>query len=94
MRAALAVRSAETQEVLGMLTPTVLCWAEDQETLETRVRALQTVLFHEGLVVRVEEAGLQALPSLPRDRKRRLCSNLVRTWEHRSVWAKLSRSFR
>ena len=50
-----------------MLSPTVLCWAPDQATLDERVRVLTGVLFHQGLVVRVEEAGASIawLASLP-----------------------------
>jgi type IV secretory pathway VirB4 component len=45
------------QDVLGLLTPTLLCWAETLELLEARVQALQAVLFQHGLVARVEEAN-------------------------------------
>jgi type IV secretion system protein TrbE len=45
------------QDVLGMLTPTLLCWAETLELLDARVQALQAVLFQHGLVARVEEAN-------------------------------------
>ena len=82
------------QEVLGLLTPTVLCWAEEAETLSERVRALQTVLFHHGLVVRVEEAGasLAWLASLPGHVRLGTRARALRTQEltalmpHSSVW--------
>ena len=55
-------------EVVGMLSPTVLCWAPTVELLEERVRRLQAVLFQHGLVARVDTAGAStgvALQSLP-----------------------------
>jgi len=83
------------QEVLGLLTPTVLCWAEDTETLSARVRALQTVLFHHGLVARVEEAGasLAWLASLPGHVALGTRARALRTQEltallpHSSIWS-------
>jgi len=55
------------KEVLGLLTPTLLCWAPDLETLAHRVEQIEILLFHQGLIVREEEAGatLGYISSLP-----------------------------
>lgn len=55
------------RDIVGKLSPTVICWAETPEDLQTRVMAVADALFQQGLVVRVERgnASIQYLASLP-----------------------------
>jgi type IV secretion system protein VirB4 len=82
------------QDVLGMLTPTLVCWAESLELLDARVQALQAILFQHGLVARVEEADATnaLIASLPghttlgiRGRPLR-AKELAGVMAHSSVW--------
>lgn len=85
---------AAGDEVLGWLTPTVLCWADDAKVLNERMQVLESLLFHQGLVVRREEAGasLGWLASLPGHTGLGFRGRALRTREltaimpHTSVW--------
>lgn len=83
------------EEVLGTLTPTLLTWAPDAETLAAQTRALTTVCFSQGLVVAPERAGasLAWLASLPGHVSLGTRGRSLRTQEltalmpHNTVWA-------
>jgi len=50
-----AVRRGD--DVAGLLSPTVLCWAPTQDLLDERVKLARQALFSQGLVLRTEQAG-------------------------------------
>jgi type IV secretion system protein VirB4 len=83
------------EAVVGALSPTVLVWGDAQQAVDTRVTAATEALFHQGLVVRVEQAAasVQWLAMIPGNLKYGIRARVLETTHlaalmpHHQIWS-------